>query len=83
MSIEFIGVERDGADLLFHTSTGVGEMLCRIPRDTIHAIPFYSDAIERETRSKRRLILQRLAPALRAKLTVAGPSEWVASLRYF
>lgn len=77
MSIEFIGVEWDGAG---HASTGVGQALCRIPRDTIHAIPFYSDAIEREIRSERHSILQRLTPALRAKLAVAGSSEWVELL---
>lgn len=76
MSIEFIGIEWDGAG----SSTGSGQVLCRVPRDTIHAIPFNSDAIEREIRSERHSILQRLTPALRAKLTVAGPSGWVELL---
>lgn len=80
MSIEFIGVEWDGAGLLVHASVGVGQVPRRTPRDTIHAIPFYSDAIEREIRSERLSLLQKLTPALRAKLTVAGSSEQVELL---
>lgn len=48
MSVEFIGVEWDGLGLPVHAFTSVGQVLTRIPRDTIHAIPFYSDAIERD-----------------------------------
>lgn len=79
MSIEFIDVEWDGAGLLVHASVGVGQVPRRTPRDTIHAIPFYSDAIEREIRSERLSLLQKLTPALRAKLTVAEQVELLPS----
>jgi hypothetical protein len=70
MTVEFVGdVEWDGKALLIRAVTGLGQVLCRIPRNTIHALPIYSDAIEREIRSERREILERLAPALRAKLS--------------
>lgn len=42
---------------------------CRIPREIIHALPIYSDALEREIRLERHLILERLAPALRAQIS--------------
>jgi hypothetical protein len=59
----------DGKALLIRALTAQGQVLCRISRDTIHALPIHSDAIEREIRSERREILERLAPALRAKLS--------------
>ena len=72
MSIKFVGdIEWDGAALCARVATGFGEVLCRVPRETIHAIPVYSDAIEREIRSQRHMIMERLAPALGAKLAVA------------
>ena len=78
MTVEFIGdVEWDGKALLIKAVTGLGQVPCRIPRDTIHALPVYSDAIEREIRSQRRAILERLAPALRAKLSAAESIETV------
>jgi hypothetical protein len=76
VSSEFIGVGWDGAGLPVHASTGAGQMPGRVPRDTIHAIPFYSDAIDREIRSERHSILQEPAPTPRAELTVAEPGEW-------
>lgn len=80
VSSELIGVGWDGAGLPVHASTGAGQMPGRVPRDTIHAIPFYSDAIDREIRSERHSILQEPAPTPRAELTVAEPGEWAELL---
>ncbi|MDA9504157.1 hypothetical protein XI09_05125 [Bradyrhizobium sp. CCBAU 11386] len=77
--IEFVGeIEWDGKALLIQAATEFGHVPCRIPRETIHALSLYSDAIEREIRLERHLILERLAPALRAKistLTAGKPVE--------
>ena len=81
MKIKFIGdVEWDGKALSARAVTGFGEVLCRVPRDTIHALPVYSDAIEREIRSQRHAIMERLAPVLGAKLALAGRSETIELL---
>ncbi|WP_271601026.1 hypothetical protein [Bradyrhizobium sp. CCBAU 45384] len=73
MKIKFVSdVEWDGKALSARVVTGFGEVLCRVPRDTIHALPVYSDAIEREIRSQRHAIMERLAPALGAKLAIAN-----------
>lgn len=43
-------------------------VLCEIPRDTVHQIRFYSDAISREISKDRRDIVHRLKPIILAKL---------------
>ncbi|MGL3107829.1 hypothetical protein [Bradyrhizobium sp. BR 1432] len=74
--IEFVGeVEWDGKALLILAVTEFGHVLCRIPRETIHALWLYSDAIEREIRLERHLILERLAPALCAKISALRANE--------
>jgi hypothetical protein len=76
MAMRFLGdVEWDSKALSVRAVTGFGEVLCRVPRDTIHALPVYSDAIEREIRSHRRAIMERLVPALSAKLSITDRSE--------
>ncbi|RTE92017.1 hypothetical protein [Bradyrhizobium sp. LVM 105] len=76
--IEFVGeVEWDGKAIVIRAVTPSGHVSCRIPRETIHAIPIYSDALEREIRLERRLILERLAPALCAKISTSGAGELV------
>ncbi|MGV7217085.1 hypothetical protein [Bradyrhizobium sp. UFLA05-112] len=74
--VEFVGeVEWDGKALLVQAVTEFGHVPCRIPRETIHALWLYSDAIEREIRLERHLILERLAPALRAKISTLIANE--------
>ncbi|RXG92618.1 hypothetical protein [Bradyrhizobium zhanjiangense] len=74
--IEFVGeVEWDGKAIVVGAATPFGHVSCRIPRETIHALPIYSDALEREIRLERHLILERLAPALRAKISISGTGE--------
>lgn len=71
-------IEWDGKALFIKATTEFGHVPCRIPRETIHALRLYSDAIEREIRLERQLILEQLAPALRAKisaLTAGRPVE--------
>lgn len=74
--IEFVGeIEWDGKAIVVGAATQFGLVSCRIPRETIHALPIYSDALEREIRLERHLILERLAPALRAKISTSGTGE--------
>lgn len=74
--IEFVGeVVWDGKAIVVGAATPFGHISCRISRETIHALPVYSDALEREIRLERRLILERLAPALRAKISSSGAGE--------
>lgn len=46
-------------------------VLCEIPRDTIHAIRYYSDALSREIARDRTDIISRLRPSLLKKLQAA------------
>lgn len=74
--IEFVGeIEWDGKAIVVGAATPFGQVSCRIPRETIHALPIYSDALDREIRLERHLILERLAPALRAKISTSGTGE--------
>ncbi|MEY9884270.1 hypothetical protein [Bradyrhizobium sp. USDA 329] len=74
--VEFVGeIEWDGKAIVVGAATPFGHVSCRIPRETIHALPVYSDALEREIRLERHLILERLAPALRAKISTSGAGE--------
>lgn len=81
-SIEFVGkIEWDGKAIVVGAATPFGRVSCRIPRETIHALPIYSDALEREIRLERHLILERLAPAQRAKISVSGTAnQWICGL---
>lgn len=74
--IEFVGeIEWDGKAITVGAATPFGHVSCRVPRETIHALPVYSDALEREIRLERHLILERLAPGLRAKISIAGTRD--------
>ena len=67
-------VDWDGQALYIEAATDVGPVTCKVPRDTIHIIRLYSDAIGREIYLERHRIVQKLAPFRRAKLsfTAAG-----------
>ena len=53
---------------------------CKVPRDTVHAIRLYSDAIGREIYLERHRIIQRLAPFLQAKLSHAEAGQTIELL---
>jgi hypothetical protein len=65
----------DGQALLVALSTENGRVVCRVPRETIHALRIYSDVIGREIQLERRNIVEKLAPFLIAKLSQAGAGE--------
>lgn len=74
--IEFVGeVECDGKAIVVGAATPFGHVSCRISRETIHALPVYSDALEREIRLEQHLILERLARALCARISTSGAGE--------
>jgi hypothetical protein len=65
----------DGQALLVAAETDNGQVTCRVPRETIHALRIYSDIIGREIQGERRKIVERLAPFLIAKLSQAAAGE--------
>lgn len=58
----------DGQILSVWINAGKHRILCNIPRETIHVIPLFSDAISREIRRDRHEILTRLRPAIEKKI---------------
>jgi hypothetical protein len=65
----------DGQVLLVAAATDNGQVTCRVPRETIHALRLYSDIIGREIELERRKIVERLAPFLIAKLSRTPADE--------
>lgn len=68
-------IDWDGSALCFNIELNSGQVRFRVPRATVHAIRYYSDAIEREILIDRFLIVEKLAPYLRAKLSVAQAGD--------
>jgi hypothetical protein len=65
-------IEWDGQALLVTAVTENGCVNCRVPRETIHKLRLYSDAIGREIQLERQNIVEKLAPFLIAKLSQAS-----------
>ena len=65
----------DGQALLVAAATDNGQVTCRVPRETIHALRIYSDIISREIELERRKIVEKLAPFLIAKLSRSAAGE--------
>jgi hypothetical protein len=61
-------IEWDGTNLTVWAATPRGRVLCEVRRDTIHTLSIYNDAIEREIERDRHDILERLRPAIVAKI---------------
>jgi hypothetical protein len=59
----------DRSALCFDAGLASGHLHCRVPRDPVHAIRYYIDAIEREIVIDRFLIVEKSAPYLRDKST--------------
>jgi len=81
MAAEFSNqIDWDGDALYFEAATDIGQVICKVPRDTVHVIRLYSDAIGREIFLERHRIVQRLAPSLRAKLSFAEAGQMIELL---
>ncbi|MEH2507279.1 hypothetical protein V1290_006090 [Bradyrhizobium sp. AZCC 1578] len=73
----FDQVTWDGQALLVPATTDPGQVVCTVPRNTIHMLRLYSDAIGREIHLERQRIAEKLAPFLAAKLSQAPNVEAV------
>ncbi|WP_334409559.1 hypothetical protein [Bradyrhizobium sp. AZCC 1721] len=73
----FDQVTWDGQALLVPATTDSGQIVCKVPRNTIHMLRLYSDAIGREIHLERQRIAEKLAPFLAAKLSQAPNVEAV------
>ena len=60
----------DGRALSIWAATHQGRVLCLLPRDTIHTLSIYNDAIEREIKRDRHEIFERFRTALVAKIAL-------------
>ena len=77
VSWSFDKVTWDGQALVVLATTESGQVVCRVPRNTIHVLRLYSDAIGREIHLERQRIAEKLAPFLAAKLSRATSGESV------
>ena len=77
VSLSFDEVTWDGQALVVLATTESGQVVCRVPRNTIHMLRLYSDAIGREIHLERQRIAEKLAPFLAAKLSRATNGESV------
>jgi hypothetical protein len=66
-------IDWDGKSISVWAVTQFGRVLCKIPRDTIHTLSTYNDAIEREINRARNDIFVLLRPALVAKIAQTAP----------
>jgi hypothetical protein len=73
----FDQVAWDGQTLLVPATTESGQVLCKVPRNTIHMLRLYSDAIGRGIYLERQKIAEKLSPFLAAKLSKAIKVEAV------
>jgi hypothetical protein len=81
MATEFSSeIDWDGHALYVEAATDVGPVNCKVPRDTVHVIRLYSDAIGREIYLERHRIIQKLAPFLQAKLSLAEAGQTIELL---
>jgi hypothetical protein len=76
----FDQVTWDGRALLVPATTASGEIVCKVPRNTIHKLRLYSDVIGREIHLERQRIAKKLAPFLVAKLSQVTDVEAVELL---
>jgi len=65
-------IEWDGRELSITIQTDTGSVLCTIPRDTIHGIPIYSDAVGWEIERNKADIFERLKSALSNKINLGA-----------
>jgi hypothetical protein len=60
VSWSFDKVTWDGQALVVLATTESGQVVCRVPRNTIHVLRLYSDAIGREIHLERQRIAEKL-----------------------
>jgi hypothetical protein len=65
----------DGQELSVTIQTDTGSVLCTIPRDTIHRIPIYNDAVGWEIERNKADILERLKSAVSNKINLAASRQ--------
>ena len=70
----------DGQALLVAAATEYGHMVCRVSRETIHALRIYSDVIGRELQLERRSVVEKYVPLLIASLSQAAAGATPALL---
>ena len=61
-------VRWDGECIVVWALSDRGRVECKIPRNTIHSIPLFADAITREIDRDRNEIVERLRPILLVKI---------------
>jgi hypothetical protein len=65
-------IQWNGRELSITIQTNSGSVLCTIPRDTIHAIPIYNDAVGWEIERNKADIFERLKSALSNKINLGA-----------
>jgi hypothetical protein len=65
-------IEWNGRELSITVRTDTGSVLCTIPRDTIHAIPIYNDAVGWEIERNKADIFERFKSALSNKINLGA-----------
>ena len=73
----FDQVTWDGQALRVTESKELRQVVCKVPRNTIHRLRRYSDAIDREIHLERQRITEKLAQYLAAKLSQVTSVEAV------
>ena len=58
----------DGYQLSVWVNVGARRVFCLVPRDTIHSVPMFNDALTREIARDRLEIVDRLRPWILAKI---------------
>lgn len=66
------GIDWDGSVLTVVVRTLRGPVRCEIPRDTVHAVPTFSDALTREIARDREEIVERLRHAIARRAALAA-----------
>jgi hypothetical protein len=65
-------IQWDGDQLAVWVTAGQKRVFCTIPRETIHSIPTFDDALTREIARDRSEIVDRLRPSIMAKIAGSG-----------
>jgi hypothetical protein len=73
-------IDWDGHALYVEAATDIGPVSCKVPRDTVHVLRLYNDAIGREIYLERHRIIQKLARFLQAKLELAEAGQTIELL---
>jgi hypothetical protein len=69
------GIEWNGHELSITIQTDTGPVVCTVPRETIHGISIYNDAVSWEIERYKSDIFDRLKHALSAKIISAAHLE--------